>query len=260
MRTKTPSPASRRHRSVPEFPRRSPVCKALSDAGDPHFLAWRRGGGNGEQVLRQPIGLCPTLLRGSLNLGPPRRRQHRRDREHHEQHERRVNRRQQRHRHAQPQDPPERGKQRHVHVVEHEHLIAQHGQPIEILRTLLMRDRRDRSLQLRDVRFERDGHLIAEAALHARADRAQKPRPGGRHAETNRRALYHPGLCSRTPLPSSISHNARSASGSAASCDSTNAATIRRGSWRYPSLHNRHIDDSAGGSGRSRDRDQERTS
>src|SRR5258708_18374518 len=58
-----------------------------------------------------------------------------------------------------------------------------------------------------------------------------------------------PGLCSRTPLPSSISHNARSASGSAASCDSANDTTIKRGSWRYPSLHNRHIDDSAGGSG-----------
>src|SRR5437867_788092 len=58
-----------------------------------------------------------------------------------------------------------------------------------------------------------------------------------------------PGRCSRTPLPSSISHKARSASGSAASCDSTNATTIKRGSWRYPSLHSRHMDDSAGGSG-----------
>src|SRR5713226_8029461 len=58
-----------------------------------------------------------------------------------------------------------------------------------------------------------------------------------------------PGLCLRMPLPSSISHSARSASGRAASCDSTNATTIKRGSWRYPSLHNRHMDDSAGGSG-----------
>src|ERR1700733_12202383 len=58
-----------------------------------------------------------------------------------------------------------------------------------------------------------------------------------------------PGRWSRTPLPSSISHKARSASGSAASCDSTNDATIKRGSLRYPSLHNRHIDDRAGGSG-----------
>src|SRR4051812_7461805 len=51
------------------------------------------------------------------------------------------------------------------------------------------------------------------------------------------------------PLPSSISQSASNASGSAASCDSTNAATMRRGSCRYPSLHRRHIDDSAGGSG-----------
>src|SRR6266568_396479 len=58
-----------------------------------------------------------------------------------------------------------------------------------------------------------------------------------------------PGLCSRIPLPSSINHNARRASGSAASCDSRSAATIKRGSWRYPSLHNRHMDDTAGGSG-----------
>src|SRR5258708_26419877 len=58
-----------------------------------------------------------------------------------------------------------------------------------------------------------------------------------------------PGLCSRTPLPSNISHKASSASGSAASCDSTKATTIKRGSRRYPSLHSRHIDDSAGGSG-----------
>src|SRR2546426_8037869 len=71
---------------------------------------------------------------------------------------------------------------------------------------------------------------------------ADRPRP--RAAPSTR-----PGRCWRTPTPSSISHNARSASGSAASCDSPNAASIRRGSWRYPSLHSRHIDDRAGGSG-----------
>src|ERR1700730_4913125 len=58
-----------------------------------------------------------------------------------------------------------------------------------------------------------------------------------------------PGLCSRKPLPSSINHKASSASGSAASCDSMKATTVKRGSWRYPSLHSLHIDDSAGGSG-----------
>src|ERR1700682_2557245 len=52
-----------------------------------------------------------------------------------------------------------------------------------------------------------------------------------------------------TPLPSNISHSASSASGSAASCDNTKAQTIRRGSWRYPSLQSRHMDRNAGGSG-----------
>src|SRR6185295_9110140 len=58
-----------------------------------------------------------------------------------------------------------------------------------------------------------------------------------------------PGECSTIPLPSSISHRASSASGSTASCESPNAATISRGSCRYPSLHNRHIEEIAGGSG-----------
>src|SRR5262249_29837872 len=57
------------------------------------------------------------------------------------------------------------------------------------------------------------------------------------------------GRCSRTPPPSSISHNARSASGSAANWESTKAASIKRGSCRYPSLHNRQIEERAGGSG-----------
>src|SRR3954469_3940125 len=61
--------------------------------------------------------------------------------------------------------------------------------------------------------------------------------------------LTSPGRCCISPLPSSISHKASSASGNAASCDSTKDATIRRGSCRYPSLHSRHIDDRAGGSG-----------
>src|SRR6516164_1446263 len=58
-----------------------------------------------------------------------------------------------------------------------------------------------------------------------------------------------PEWCSSTPFPSNISHNARSASGSAASCDRTSDANIICGSCRYPSLHNRHMEESAGGSG-----------
>ena len=38
-------------------------------------------------------------------------------------------------------------------------------------------------LQPRHVGLERDGHLVAEAPLHARADRAQKPGCGGRYAQ-----------------------------------------------------------------------------
>ena len=57
------------------------------------------------------------------------------------------------------------------------------AEPIEIVGPLLVRDRRDRGLQPRDVRLERDRDLVAEAALHARADGAQEPGRGGRDAE-----------------------------------------------------------------------------
>ena len=50
---------------------------------------------------------------------------------------------QQRDGHAEPQDPAAGREQRHVHVVEHEHLVAQHGEPVEILGPLLVRDGRD---------------------------------------------------------------------------------------------------------------------
>src|SRR5688572_11982461 len=69
---------------------------------------------------------------------------------------------------------------------------------------------------------------------------AETPRPRAA-ARTMR------GRPSSTPFPSSMSQRAIRASGSAASCDKPNAASINRGSCRYPSLHSRHIDDSAGG-------------
>ena len=92
-----------------------------------------------------------------------------------------MDRHQQRHGHRQPQNPAKRGEQRHVHVVKHEHLIAENRQPIKILRALLMRDRRDRCLQSRNVRLERNRNSVTETALYARADRAEKPGRGGRH-------------------------------------------------------------------------------
>ena len=88
---------------------------------------------------------------------------------------------------------PSGGEQRHVHVVEHEDLIAQHRQAVEILRAFLMSDGGDGCLQSGDVRLERDGDLVAEAPLHARADGAEKPGGGCGHAEADGRALHQAG-------------------------------------------------------------------
>ena len=68
-------------------------------------------------------------------------------------------------------------------MVEHEHLIAQHRQAVEIVRPLLMRNGCHGGLEPGDVRFERDRDPVAESTLDASADRAEKPRRGGRNAE-----------------------------------------------------------------------------
>ena len=44
-----------------------------------------------------------------------------------------------------------------------------------------------------------------------------------------------------------LSHRANNASGTAWSKVSVTTTTTSRGSWVYPSLHSRHIDESAGG-------------
>ena len=143
-------------------------------------------------MSRKPAELRSALLCRPLDLRPPRRRPHGRKGKREEQDESGVNRCQQYHRDGKPQDPSERGKQRHVHVVEHEDLVAEHRQPIEIVRQLLVRDRHDRSLESRDVRLECDRNLVAKATLPARAYRAQEPGRGSREAKPNRRALHHP--------------------------------------------------------------------
>ena len=68
-------------------------------------------------------------------------------------------------RHDEAHDPADRREQRHEQVVEREHLIAQHREPVEVLGPFVVLDRRDRRLQRGDVRFERDRDLVAEAAL-----------------------------------------------------------------------------------------------
>ena len=62
-------------------------------------------------------------------------------------------------------------------------------EPVEVLGPLLVGDRRDRRLEPGDVRLERDRDLVAEAALHARADRAQEPGGRRRHAERRSAAI-----------------------------------------------------------------------
>jgi len=73
-------------------------------------------------------------------------------------------------------------------VIEHEHLVAQHREAVEVVRPLVVRDRGDRRLQPGDVRLERDRHAVAEAALHAGAHGTQEPRRGGGGGEAERRA------------------------------------------------------------------------
>ena len=100
---------------------------------------------------------------------------------------------QQRQRDAQAQNPAEHGKHGHVHVVQHEHLIAQHGQAVEILGALHVLDGSDGCLQLRHVGLQGNRDLVAKPPLHARADRAEKPRCRRRYAKRNRRSFHESG-------------------------------------------------------------------
>ena len=165
--------------SIPAFPGVATVGdQALGNASDAHFFAWRGGGGEGEEVAGEAVGLGATLLGDALDRRAPCGREHRGQREHCQQHQRGMDRGQQRHGDAESQDPAAGGKQRHVHVVQHEHLVAQHGEAIEVVRAFLVGNGGHRGLQARDVGFEGNGHPVAEAALHAGADGAQEPRRG----------------------------------------------------------------------------------
>ncbi len=91
---------------------------------------------------------------------------------------------------TEPEDPARGREHRHVHVVEHEDLIAQHREAVEVFGPLMMSDRDNRCLQPRHVRLERDGDLVPEAALDARRHRAEKPRGRGRGSQTDRRGAH----------------------------------------------------------------------
>jgi hypothetical protein len=137
-------------------------------------------------MTRQPRGLRATFLRHPFDRRPPGRGHHGRKGKQRQQNQRRMNGHQQRDRHAQPQNPAAGREHRHVHVIEHEHLVAQDRQPIEIFGALLVRDRRDGRLKPRHVRFQRDRDLVSEPPLHTGADGPQDPGSAGGHAQANR--------------------------------------------------------------------------
>jgi hypothetical protein len=143
-------------------------------------------------MAREPARRSAALLGLALDGGPPRGGEHGRQRKHGEQRESRVDRDEQGDRHGEPQDPPGGGKHRHIHVIEHEHLIAQHREPVEKFGPLLVGDGGHRRLQPGHMGFERDRDLVAEAALHAGADRAQQPRGRGGDAERDRGDAHDP--------------------------------------------------------------------
>ena len=104
-----------------------------------------------------------------------------------------MNRSQQQNGHHQSEYQAHGRKQRHEQVVEREHLIAQHRQPVEVLGSFVVFDRGYRSLKTGNVRLQSDGDLVAEAPLDAAADHPQVPGERGRHPKTdggndNRRA------------------------------------------------------------------------
>ena len=77
-----------------------------------------------------------------------------------------------------PEDPAHGREERQEEMVEREHLVAQHGQPVEELGSLVVLDRRHRRLQLGDVGLECDADPVAEAALKAVEQHAQVPGAG----------------------------------------------------------------------------------
>ena len=125
----------------------------------------QNGGAEGEQMAGQPVVPGAGLLRPALDRRSPGGRPHGWGAATQQQHQRRVDRHQQRQGHGEADDPAEGGEQRQEQVVEGEHLVAQHRQPVEVLGSFLVLDGRDRRLQLGHVGLEGDRHPVAEPAL-----------------------------------------------------------------------------------------------
>src|SRR5215510_10432490 len=70
-------------------------------------------------------------------------------------------------------------------MVEDEHLVAEHSEAVEVIRTLMMGDGDDRRLEMGHMRLEGDGDFVAKATLDAGADGAEEPCGGGRCREAD---------------------------------------------------------------------------
>ena len=82
-------------------------------------------------------------------------------------------------------------------MLENEHLVSEHGQPVQVLGVLVVRDGDHRRLQPGHMGFKRDAQLVAKPALGAIADHAEEPGCGGRHAEAHGRGLREPAVVSQ---------------------------------------------------------------
>ena len=79
-------------------------------------------------------------------------------------------------------------------MVEHEGLVPQDREPVQVLGALVVVDGDDRRLQRGDVRLERDHDPVPEAALHPGGGDAEVPREGGAAAEARVVELLGDGI------------------------------------------------------------------
>ena len=161
---RAPTPRAAPHERSSDARRRGSPCP-----GRP----WSRGRTGGGRAA------CSAPRASSVRRSTPARHddtQHRRHREHDQQHEHGVDRhRAARRDHDAAAGPSRASRTASVEVVQQEHLLAQQLQPVEVRGPFVVLDARDRGLQARDVRLDLDRRAVAEPHLDAVADRAQQP-------------------------------------------------------------------------------------
>ena len=107
---------------------------------------------------------------------------------------------QQRHGQHDPDDPADGAEQRQVHVVQHEHLIAQHGEAVEVVAPLLQFQTGDRGLQGGHVGLQSDRHPVAEAAGQPVVDDPEQPAEGRRRGHRPEHRENHRSVAVGQPV------------------------------------------------------------